>query len=116
MTFFEKHRLGLEDFQVEQADQLASSETLSGNPTVTVTVWDPTTGKWVSTASQFPVSGEGTDGTKSVFKLGVAPDNNAQARGLYRVNVSQATSGGETLHSEVVLYVRDWGDVNAPTP
>ncbi len=116
MANYEKHRLGVEDFQIEQADQLGSGEALTGNPTVTVTIWDSTLGKWVATGTEFPITGEAISGTKSIFKIGAAPTNADQARGLYRVNVVQTTNGTESLHSEVTMYIRDYGDINAPAP
>ena len=106
--YFEKHRQDVRDYAVDWANELATGETLSGNPTVVVIE----NGSDVS--SEFGVSGETTSGTQSQFRLTAAGAGNQDAESTYYIRVSQGTSSSQTLNSVHRLYVSELADTAAP--
>lgn len=110
--FLEKHRLAAIDYSVDFANELASGVALSGNPTVTVL--ELVSGGFTDVSSEFGITGQGTSGTKSVFRLAAATTGQQDEDGEYYVRVSQGTDNTQTLISIHRLHVSEFADTTAP--
>lgn len=109
---FEKHRLAVDDFEVDWTNRLASGEALSGNPTIIVVTLD--SGSVTSATSEFGITNETTSGNKSQWRMGAASTGNQDEEDTYYLRVSQATDQGRTLISVHRLLVDEDADTTAP--
>lgn len=108
----EKHRLEALAYSVDWTNRLASGESLTGNPTVTVLL--DSDGTFSDVSSEFSITSLSTTENKSTWRLGAASTDEQDADAVYYVRVSQATDNSQTLISIHLLIVYEFADTTAP--